>query len=59
MCIRDRVITVNDHIEVNGVNVRTIAPQRDEDYEEEFEEAIPASAPAASDAPIDFGATQA
>ena len=53
------VITVNDHIEVNGVNVRTIAPQRDEDSEEEFEEAIPASAPAASDAPIDFGATQA
>ena len=53
------VITVNDHIEVNGVNVRTIAPQRDEDYEEEFEEAIPASAPAASAAPIDFGATQA
>ena len=53
------VITVNDHIEVNGVNVRTIAPQRDEDYEEEFEEAIPASAPAAPDAPIDFGATQA
>ena len=53
------MITVNDHIEVNGVNVRTIAPQRDEDYEEEFEEAIPASAPAAPDAPIDFGATQA
>ena len=34
------VITVNDHIEVNGVNVRTIAPRKDEDYE--------ANAPAAS-----------
>lgn len=53
------VITVNDHIEVNGVNVRTIAPTHEEEPApdevsgsqpsyEDTQEAIPASAPAAS-----------
>ena len=39
------MITVNDHIEVNGVEWLTIALRGMRDYEEEFEEAIPASAP--------------
>nr|WP_308628912.1 DUF4317 domain-containing protein [uncultured Eisenbergiella sp.] len=53
------VITVNDHIEVNGVNVRTIAPRQEEEpipeevsgsqpAYEDTQEAIPASAQAAS-----------